>query len=430
MKHTARLSGQRQIADAAPEPCLTLDPYILFLLGLGGVVLLVSWAPVGLKRMPLTLAILCVALGVAAFSTGLLAFDPDPRTWDTATERLTELVVIISLMGAGLKLDRPPGWRKWSTTWRLLAIAMPLTIAAVAFLGWAGLGFSLAMALLFGASMAPTDPVLAADVQVGPPKSGDEDEVRFGLTSEAGLNDALAFPFVHLAILAAAGGLATQAGLTDWFSIKVGWKLLAGLGAGLLIGKVLGHLLFRSRRGLSKLADGLIALAATLITYALAEMIHGYGFLAVFVCAVMIRGSERDHEFHQEMHDFSDQIERLLMMLLLVLFGGALANGLLSSLTWTDALIGIAVVFVVRPVAGLIAMAGSSHPWRERLLLAFLGIRGVGSVYYLAYGINHGDFGNSERLWAVVGFIILLSIIVHGVTATPLLARRRAVEDA
>ena len=394
-------------------------------------VLLVSWAPVGLKRLPLTLAILCVAVGVLVFSTGLLAFNPDPRTWDTATERLTELVVIISLMGAGLKLDRPVGWRNWSTTARLLAIAMPLTIMAVAWLGWAGLGFSLAMALLFGASMAPTDPVLAADVQVGPPRSGDEDEVRFGLTSEAGLNDALAFPFVHLAILAAAGGLATQEGLTDWFTIKVGWKLAAGLGAGLLIGKVFGHLLFRSRRGLSKLGDGLIALAATLITYTVAEMIHGYGFLAVFVCAVTIRASERDHDFHQEMHDFSDQIERLLMMLLLVLFGGALANGLLSSLTWTDALIGLAVVFVVRPIAGLIAMTGSGQPWRERLLLAFLGIRGVGSVYYLAYGINHGDFGDSERLWAVVGFIILVSILVHGVTATPLLARlarRRSAE--
>ena len=137
----------------------------------------------------------------------------------------------------------------------------------------------------------------------------------------------------------------------------------------------------------------------------------------------MIRGSERDHDFHQEMHDFSDQIERLLMMLLLVLFGGALANGLLAGLTWTDALIGLAVVFVVRPVSGLIAMAGSGQPWRERLLLAFLGIRGVGSVYYLAYGINHGDFGDSERLWAVVGFIILVSILVHGVTAAPLLER-------
>ncbi|WP_292028587.1 cation:proton antiporter [Brevundimonas sp. UBA2416] len=402
---------------------MTPDPYILFLLGLGAVVLLVSWAPVGLRRLPLTLAILCVAVGVLVFSTGLLSFNPDPRTWDTATERLTELVVIISLMGAGLKLDRPPGWRSWATTWRLLIVAMPLTIAAVAWLGWAGLGFSLALALLFGACMAPTDPVLAADVQVGPPKSGNEDEVRFGLTSEAGLNDALAFPFVHLAILAAAGGLATQAGLSDWFTIKVGWKLLAGLAAGWLIGKVFGHLLFRRRRSLSKFGDGLIALAATLIAYAAAELIHGYGFLAVFVCAVTIRASERDHDFHQEMHDFSDQIERLLMMLLLVLFGGALANGLLSSLTWTDALIGLAVVFVVRPVAGLLAMTGSGQPWRERLLLAFLGIRGVGSVYYLAYGINHGEFGDSERIWAVVGFIILVSILVHGVTATPLLDR-------
>ena len=394
-------------------------------------VLLVSWAPVGLKRLPLTLAILCVALGVVVFSTRLLAFNPDPRTWDTLTERLAELVVIISLLGAGLKLDRPPGWRRWSTTWRLLAVAMPLTIAATAWLGWSGLGFSLGMALLFGAAMAPTDPVLAADVQVGPPKSGDEDEVRFGLTSEAGLNDALAFPFVHLAILAAAGGLASQGGLADWFTIKVGWKLLAGLGAGWLIGATLGYLLFRSRRGLSKLADGLIALAATLIAYALTEIIHGYGFLAVFVCAVTIRASERDHDFHQEMHDFSDQIERLLMMLLLVLFGGALANGLLAALTWSDALIGLAVVFVVRPVAGMIAMLGSGQPMRERLLLAFLGIRGVGSIYYVAYGLNHGDFGDSERLWAVVGFIILVSILVHGVTATPLLerlTRRREAE--
>jgi NhaP-type Na+/H+ or K+/H+ antiporter len=387
------------------------------------VVLLVSWAPVGLRRLPLTLAILCVALGVLVFSTGLLAFNPDPRTWDTATERLTELVVIISLMGAGLKIDRPPGWRAWSTTWRLLIVAMPLTIAATAWLGWAGLGFSLAMAVLFGASMAPTDPVLAADVQCGPPRSGDEDEVRFGLTSEAGLNDALAFPFVHLAILAAAGGLASQAALVDWFTVKVGWKLIAGLGAGWLVGRVLGYFLFRSRRSLSRLGDGLIALAATLIAYALTELVHGYGFLAVFVCALMIRDSERDHAFHQEMHDFSDQIERLLMMLLLVLFGGALANGLLASLTWTDALVGLAVVFVVRPVAGLLSMTGSGQPLRERLLLAFLGIRGVGSVYYLAYGINHGDFGNSERLWAVVGFIIVLSIVVHGVTATPLMAR-------
>lgn len=394
------------------------------MLGLGAVVLLVSWAPVGLKRLPLTLAILCVGLGVLVFSTGTLSFNPDPRIWDTLTERLTELVVIISLMGAGLKLDRPLGWRRWSSTWRLLAVAMPLTILAVTWLGVAGLGFSLAMALLLGAAMAPTDPVLAADVQVGPPRSGDEDEVRFGLTSEAGLNDALAFPFVHLAILAAAGGLVSGSGLADWFTIKVGWKLLAGVGMGLLCGGAIGFLLFHGARGgLSRMADGLVALAATLIAYAATELVQGYGFLAVFICALTIRARERDHDFHQEMHDFSDQIERLLIMLVLVLFGGALANGLLASLTWTDFAVALVVVLVVRPVAGLIAMVGSPQPMRERRLLAFLGIRGVGSIYYVAYGINHGDFGDSERLWSVVGCIILLSILIHGVAATPLLQR-------
>lgn len=412
---------------------LTADPYVLFLLGLGAVVLMVSWAPVGLKRWPLTLAILCVAVGVVVFSTGALSFDPDPRTWDTLTERLAELVVLISLMGAGLKLDRPLGWRRWGSTWRLLAVAMPLTIIATAWLGFMGLGFSLAMSLLLGAAMAPTDPVLAADVQVGPPKSGDEDEVRFGLTSEAGLNDALAFPFVHLAILAAAGGLASTAALTDWFTINVVWKLLAGAGVGYLVGRGLGYLIFHSQKaGLSRLGDGLVALAATFLAYGLTELAHGYGFLAVFICGLTIRAWERDNDFHKEMHDFSDQFERLLMMLLLVLFGGALANGLLDALTWTDAAIGLVILLVVRPVAGLIAMIGSPQPWRERLLMSFLGIRGIGSIYYVAYAINHGDFGNSERLWAIVGFIILASILIHGVSASPMLmrlARRRGRED-
>lgn len=166
-----------------------------------------------------------------------------------------------------------------------------------------------------------------------------------------------------------------------------------------------------------------MALAATLIAYALAEMAHGYGFLAVFVCGLTIRAWERNHVFHDQLHQFSEQIERLLMMLLLVLFGGAIANGLLAALTWTDAMVGLALLLIVRPVAGMLAMIGSAHPLRERALMAFLGIRGVGSVYYVAYGLNHGTFGNSERLWALVGFIILMSILIHGISATPLLRR-------
>ena len=404
-----------------PEPTLSADPYILFLLALGLVILLVSWAPVGLRNLPVTLAIVCVTIGVVVFSTGALAFNPDPRTWDTPTERLAEIVVIISLMGCGLKLDRPIGWRRWGPTWRLLAIAMPLTIAAVAFLGVWGLGFALPMALLLGASMAPTDPVLASDVQVGPPGSGDDDEVRFALTSEAGLNDALAFPFVHLAILASLGGLAVQGALVDWVLVKVVWKIAAGVAMGWFVGFAFGRLLFL--RGLSRVGDGLVALAATLVAYAATELVHGYGFLAVFVAALTIRHAERESVFHHQMHDLSDQIERLLIMLLLVLFGGALANGLMDSLTWIDALVGMAILLIVRPVAGLLALIGAPQPFREKVLMAFLGIRGVGSIYYVAYGINHGQFGDSERLWAITGFIILASIIIHGVTSTPLLKR-------
>ncbi len=411
---------------------MSVEPYIAFLFGIGGMVLLASWAPLGLKRLPLpmTLPIVCVGLGVMLFGANVFSMDPSPRTWDTLTERFTELVVIVSLMGAGLKLDRPLGWRQWGTTWRLLAVAMPLTIAATAWLGIVGLGFPLAMALLFGAAMAPTDPVLASDVQVGPPGKGDGDEVRFGLTSEAGLNDALAFPFVHLAILVAAGGLSGAAAISEWFGFYVVWKLLAGLGMGLLVGRVMGVLIFSSRRGgLSRHADGLVALAATLIAYAATEMAHGYGFLAVFVCALTIRARERHHEFHEELHHFSDQVERLLMLLLLVLFGGALARGLLDALTLKDALVCLAILLLVRPLAGILAMAGSPHPPHERWLLAFLGIRGIGSIYYVAYAINHGSFGDSERLWAAVGFLVLASIVIHGLSAEALLrrlSRRRA----
>lgn len=388
-------------------------------------VLLVSWAPKGLSRFPISLAMICVGLGVAIFSLDVMSFDPDPRTWDTLTERLTELVVIISLMGAGLKLDRPVSLKGWGPTWRLLAIAMPLTIAATAWLGVVGLGFSLAMALLLGAAMAPTDPVLASDVQTGPPKSGEDNEVRFNLTAEAGLNDALAFPFVNLAILVSLSGAGvwTGQGLAQWAAVDVAWKLVAGAAMGWAVGKAMGWLIFQAHnKGISRHADGLVAIGATFIAYAATELVHGYGFLAVFVCALTIRASEREDDFHEEMHDFAEQIERLLMMLLLVLFGGALANGLLDALTWTDALIGLAVLFIVRPVVGYLSLIGSPLPKRDRIMLAYLGIRGLGSVYYLAYGLNHGDFGDSERLWAITGLIILVSIVIHGITATPLMA--------
>lgn len=401
------------------------DPYLLFLLGLGVVVLLVAWLPMALSKLPLSLAILCVLIGVVAFHGGALSFRPNPLRFSTLTERLTEVVVIVSLMGAGLKIDRRVGWRRWNSAWRLIAFTMPLSILAVTLMGMYGLGLGLASALLLAGTLAPTDPVLASDVQVGRPGAGDQGEVRFSLTAEAGLNDGFAFPFVHLAVaIALAGGVMDQSLAIRWLGVDVLWRVAAGVGVGWAIGRVLGWATFKAPHAkISGTGDGLVALGATLIAYGVAEAAHGYGFLAVFVAALALRETERDHAFHEAMHDFAEQVERLLMMLVLVLLGGAVAGGLLNSLTWKEITFGLVLVLVIRPLAGWIGLIGAPHSRRERALVAFFGIRGIGSFYYLAYGLNHGQFRNWDRLWAITGFVVLCSILVHGVTATPLMAR-------
>src|SRR5215203_3727454 len=304
-----------------------------------------------------------LGLGMLVFALPLGLPAPDPVAHPAVTEHLTEFGVIVALMGAGLKLDRRVGLRRWSSTWRLLAITMPLSIAAVALLGWWFAGLVPAAAVLVAAALAPTDPVLASDVQVGEPTDDEdsEDEVRFALTSEAGLNDGLAFPVVYLAIaLAGTGSLAARLG--HWFALDVLVKVGVGLAAGLVIGWLLGRLFFRAKSETLRLAnhaEGFIVLAATFLTYGLTELAGGYGFLAVFVCACSLRASERDHGYHQVLHDFAEQVERLFTVGLLLLLGGAVVNGLLAPLTWGGALVGLALLFVIRPLAGWLALRGA-----------------------------------------------------------------------
>ena len=400
------------------------DPYILFMAGFGLAVLAVSWLPLLLRQLPLSLPILCVAFGFLAFAAFGLSDEPHPLAYPEQTERLTEFVVIISLMGVGLKISRPLGYRGWQVTWRLLAFAMPLCIAAMALLGWGLLGLAPATALLLGAALAPTEPVLAADVQLGPPGTDEEDEVRFALTSEAGLNDGLAFPFTNLAIAVAIYGTAPGEWFAEWFIKDVVWKIAVGILMGYAVGKVLGAILFRlpENRRLAATGDSLVALAATLISYSATELAHGYGFLAVFITALVIRQAERSHEYSSRLHDFAEQIERLLMMMMLVLFGGAIATGLLCPLTWPAAIVSLVFLFLVRPLTGWLSLAGLARPRKEKAFVSFFGIRGLGSFYYLAYALNHEEsFQRADLLWATVGFIVLVSILVHGVTVTPII---------
>lgn len=393
--------------------------------GMGMLIALVTWLPLALKRLPLSLPIVCIALGAALFSLPQVTLRPLPILYPDIAERFSEFVVIIALMGAGLKIDRVFAWRRWSITWRLLAITMPLGIAAITVLAVWGLNLPWAVALLLAASLAPTDPVLAADVQVGPPKSGEEDEVRFGLTSEAGLNDGLAFPVVHLAIMLIAVAGTSDPWLTEWLSYRVLWETAVGIGAGWVIGRLFGWLTFHvpAETKLAKTGDGLIALAATFVSYGVSEIVHAYGFLAVFVTALSFRHAHRDHKFQRDMHDVTEQIERLAMMVLLLLFGGALVSGLLSAVTWIDAVVALIILLVIRPLTGMIGLIGHRADLGEKITLAFFGIRGVGSIYYLAYGLNHAEVAGADRLWGLVGLVIALSILLHGLTVTPVMRR-------
>jgi NhaP-type Na+/H+ or K+/H+ antiporter len=413
-------------------------PDLLFaVVGVGA--LMAALLPRLLEGRAFSLPIVFLAAGALLGALPFLPGDARPAGHSGFIEHLTEVVVIISLMGAGLGLDRRVGWRTWRNTWRLLAIGMPLSILCVGLLGMGVLGLAPAGAALLGAVLAPTDPVLAGEVQVGEPATepgeGDaEDEVRFSLTSEAGLNDALAFPFVYFAVTMVERGEDVGSWFARWFAVDVAYRLSVGLLGGLAVGWLLSRLFFSSRRDTLRLADhreGFVALAATFLAYGATELVEGYGFLAVFVAAVTIRSNERFHDYHVVLHHFVEQAERLLTVLVLLLLGAALGDGLLAEVGWLEVAVAAGVLLVVRPLVGALSLAGASGTRRERAVIAFFGVRGIGSIYYVAYAFGAADFSVDEgRIFGIVALVVAGSVLLHGVTAGPAMARMDTRRDA
>jgi sodium/hydrogen antiporter len=428
---------------------------VIFLI-VGAALLLAVVLPNLLSRhaisAPMVLLVGGMLVGLLPVPDGV---SPSPLVNRAFIEHLTELTVIVALMGVGLAIDRPlsltsfTAWRRWGATWRLLVLAMPVCILGVALLGWWVMGLAPAAAALLGAVLAPTDPVLASDVQVGGPTTGDDfdpdeidedQEVRFALTSEAGLNDGLAFPFVYFAVFMATMGSFSEWGL-QWFAWELVGKIVVGVAFGVATGWLLAKLAFASRSPslrLAEVGEPLLALAAVLLSYGLAEAVgHGYGFLAVFACAMTLRSAERGHHYHEHMHESIDRLERLLTLVVLLLLGVALTNSLAAELSWRGAVVGLALIFVVRPLAGLVALRVGSGRDRmgdnclskpERGATAFFGVRGVGSLYYLAYAAGEAEFENLEQLWATVAFTVAVSVLVHGIAATPVMKRLEEAE--
>lgn len=349
----------------------------------------------------------------------------DPVADSSLLEHVSELAVVIALFATGLKLERALERRLAIDMARLLGVVMPLTIAAVALFGTAVMGLSLGAAVILGAALAPTDPVLAGDVGIGPPGEEDEHEANVALTTEAGLNDALAFPFVLLgAFIAKEGG---SGWLGEWLAADVLYAVVVGAAIGVVAGYLVaaGIVVVRDRGLLAPALDGWVSLGAALLVYGVTEIAGGYGFLAAFAAGVAFRRYEHGHELNRRVHDGAEVVEKFSELGLILLLGSLVTIGGLAEAGVAGLLLVPVLLLVVRPLATAIGFAGSRMPANHRMFIGWFGIRGIGSLYYVTAAIGLGVLSTDEArtVFWTVAVCIVVSIVAHGVTASPLTRR-------
>jgi sodium/hydrogen antiporter len=276
-------------------------------------------------------------------------------------------------------------------------------------------------AILLGAILAPTDPVLASEVQLSDPH--DRDELRFGLTSEGGLNDALAFPFVYFGLRWIKDDQ-WQNWLAEWVMIDLIWAIAVGLVMGVITARAVVWLdkkLQRVQR-VDALMEDFIVLSIILLTYSLTELVNGYGFLAVFIAGIVTQRCDRNPDRQSSQLEFTETLEKLSEIGTILLLGSLLRIEPIVQFWVPGLLIGGLLIFVIRPAGALISMIGQHsnpvHPW----LFGWFGIRGVGSLYYLFYSLGEGlkaDVG--EQIAWITLITVVMSILLHGITSTPLM---------
>jgi sodium/hydrogen antiporter len=348
----------------------------------------------------------------------------DPFGDAKVVEHIAEVALIFALFSSGLKLDRPLRWREWGSVTRMLVLAMPLTMAGIALFGTQVMGLSLGAALLLGAMLAPTDPVLAGDIGVGPPGDEAEHEPNFALTAEAGGNDGLAAPLVLLGLFVA------ERGGTGWLGEWLVADLLYACAAGVAIGAAVGWSAawsvrrLRDRELLAAAFDGYHAVATALVVYGAAEAAGGYGFLAVFVGGLAFRRYEHDHELNGRVHEGAEQVEKFMELAAILLLGSLLTGAGLTAPGWEGWLLTIVLLLVIRPLSTFVSLFRSQvETAGGRTFVAWFGVRGVGTIYYAATVVGAGVLSGGEEkrvVWTAIACVIV-SIIVHGVTGGPAL---------
>ncbi len=394
-----------------------MDVYILDLLVIGLLLLTVTLGSGWIARLPLSYAIIYLIVGLilSPYGFNLIQVRPDANF----LERVSEMVVLISLFGCGLKMNRPMQFRAWRSTARLIGLLMPITIFSIAIIAHFILHLDWSLAILLGAILAPTDPVLASEVQLEDLQ--DRDELRFGITSEGGLNDALATPFVYFGVFAIERG-DWHHWLREWLIVDVIWAIFAGAAMGFAVAKAVKWLDRRlaPSRTPDDLMEDFVALSAIPITYALTDIVNGYGFLAVFIAGIAMR--RRNAEFTKVQLHGIERLEKLAEIGTILLLGSILRLQPMLEFAGGGFLIAFSLIFVVRPLGTWISTIGLKvHP-ATRWLYGWFGIRGVGSIYYLAYAFKHGLNGDDgQQIAWVTLWTIVISVLLHGVTSTPLM---------
>lgn len=419
----------------------------------GLLLVLMALASTVLKRLPLSTAMLYLLVGLGVGPLGLDLLSPDALADAHLLERTAEVVVLLSLFTAGLKLSPPLHDRNWALPVRLALSSMVLTVSLITLLAWLFLDLPLGACVLLGAILAPTDPVLASEVQLQEP--GDTDKLRFALTGEGGLNDGTAFPFVMLGLgLLGAHELGTFG--WRWWTVDVLWGTAAGLGTGWVLGIATGRLVLylRQRHKEAVGLDDFLALGLVALSYGAALLLHAYGFLAVFAAGLALRRLEQrqassdaslprveqalvdpDHSVADSVAvhpqhapafmaravlGFNEQLERIGELAIVIVIGALLATVRWSEAVWWFVPV---LLLAIRPLSVRIGLAGSTASTTQRRLVGWFGIRGVGSLYYLMYAVNHGLApALADRLVALTLSVIVASVVVHGISVTPLMA--------
>ena len=395
---------------------------------------------------------LYLVIGVILGPYGFALMRWDALEISAVLERVAEVAVLVSLFTAGLKLRLPFGDKRWFLPLRLAFVSMILTVGAITAIGVWLLKMPLGAAVLLGAILAPTDPVLASEVQVEEPS--DTDRVRFSLTGEAGFNDGAAFPFVMLG-LGLLGLHELGAGGWRWIAVDVFWAVGAGLGIGWLLGFLVGRLIvwMRAHHEETTKLDDFLALGLITLSYSVALALHSYGFLAVFAAGLALRRVESGGEkvenpqalsndaesaaeelekipesMARQVLNFNEQIERVLELAVVLALGGLLTTNYLPiQALWFVPLL----FFVVRPIVVWLGLWRSRVSRRQKPMIMWFGIRGIGSIYYLMYAVEHGLSRDlAQQLTALTLATVAASIIVHGISATPLMNRYKNIPDS